>query len=84
MGQITIGKIIGLIVALIGIVSVFSMFLAMSSGDIDRGTEILANSLIPLEIGFLVLLAGCGVFGAFLAVLFFIFKDKIMGISVSY
>jgi hypothetical protein len=69
--------ILGIVIGILAISTIVSMWYAMIYGGIDKGTEILSNSLIPWWINPLVILSASNV-GITIVILIIIFKDKIL------
>jgi len=73
--------ILGIILAIFALFTLISMWIAMSSGDIEKGTEIFANSLIPWWVNPLTILSASTI-GVIIVVLIIMFKDKILNIKI--
>ena len=76
-----VGRLIAIVVAFIGLLSVLSMYFAMSSGDIEKRTEVLAGNITPWWLNPLVVLSASPL-GVIFIVLIIVFKDKITNIQV--
>jgi hypothetical protein len=73
--------ILGIILAIFALFTLISMWIAMSSGDIEKGTEIFANSLIPWWVNPLTILSASTI-GVIIVVLIIMFKDKILNVKI--
>ncbi|MFC1682279.1 hypothetical protein ACFL0X_01520 [Nanoarchaeota archaeon] len=73
--------ILGIILVVFALFTFISMWVAMSSGDIEKGTEVFANSLIPWWVNPLTILSASTI-GVIIVVLIILFKDKILNIKL--
>lgn len=76
-----IKEILGIIIGFLGILTIISMWAAMSSGDVERGAEIFANSMIPWWLNPLVVLSSSSI-GVIIVVLIILFNKQILNFNI--
>ena len=74
-------ELIAFVVVIVGILTIILMYFALSSGDIEKGTEILAESVTPWWLNPVVWLSSSSV-GIIILFLILLFKDKIGNINI--
>jgi len=74
-------SILGIILAIFALFTFIFMWIAISSGNVEKGTEIFTNSLIPWWVNPLTILSASAI-GVIIVVLIIIFKDKILNLDV--
>jgi len=76
-----IKDLLGMILVVFALFTFTSMWIAMSSGNIEKGTEVFANSLIPWWVSPLIILSASTI-GIIIIVLIILFKDKVLEINL--
>ena len=73
--------LLGIILVIFGIFTIIAIWSTMSSGNVEKGTEILASSITPWWLNPLIILSGSTI-GIIIIVLIIIFKDKILDAKI--